>query len=226
MYAILQQSGHQYRVSPGDRLVVDRLTAEVGAVVALEPVVLVAGDDGTQVGTPVVDGVRVAAVVVSHSKGGKIRVFKYKPKKRYRRTHGHRSLLTELRVEAVLAAGEPLPQPKAAVAVEEAPAKPARARRAKTEEPSAEKSEKSGAERAEKSGAERSGAAKTTPTAAAPTADAAPDATAPAALEVADTEPPAAVADAEPPAAEAPKKAPRPRAKKPPVADPGDTPES
>lgn len=113
MYAILQQSGHQYRVSPGDRLVVDRLAAEVGSVVALEPVVLVAGDDGTQVGTPVVDGARVAAVVVSHRKGAKIRVFKYKPKKHYRRTHGHRSFLTELRVEAVLAAGEPLPKPKA-----------------------------------------------------------------------------------------------------------------
>ncbi len=117
MYAILQQSGHQYRVSPGDRLLVDRLAAEVGSVVALEPVVLVAADDGTpQVGTPVVDGVRVAATVVGHTKGGKIRVFKYKPKKRYRRTHGHRSLLTELRVEAVLAAGEALPEPKVAEA--------------------------------------------------------------------------------------------------------------
>ena len=115
MYAILQQSGHQYRVSPGDRLLVDRLAAEVGSVVALEPVVLVQGDEGSPtVGTPVVDGVRVAAVVVSHRKGAKIRVFKYKPKKHYRRTHGHRSLLTELRVEAVLAAGEALPKPQAA----------------------------------------------------------------------------------------------------------------
>ena len=115
MYAILQQSGHQYRVSPGDRLLVDRLAAEVGSIVALEPVVLVQGDKGVQVGTPVVDGARVAAVVVGHTKGGKIRVFKYKPKKRYRRTHGHRSLLTELRIEAVLAKGEKLPEaPKAA----------------------------------------------------------------------------------------------------------------
>jgi len=136
MYAILQQSGHQYRVSPGDRLVVDRLAAEVGSVVALEPVVLVAGDDGTQIGSPVVDGVRVAAVVVSHRKGAKIRVFKYKPKKRYRRTHGHRSHLTELRVEAVLAAGEPLPEPKAV----EKPAPKAKATAAaKAEAPAAEK---------------------------------------------------------------------------------------
>lgn len=148
MYAILQQSGHQYRVSPGDRLVVDRLTAEVGSVVALEPVVLVAGDDGTQIGSPVIDGARVAAVVVAHGKGAKIRVFKYKPKKHYRRTHGHRSLLTELRVEAVLAAGEPLPERKAeekkkkpAATAPEA-AKPARSRaRAKAPEAEAETAE-------------------------------------------------------------------------------------
>jgi ribosomal protein L21 len=97
-------------------------------MVELEPVVLVQNDEGTQVGTPVVDGVRVAAVVVAHGKGAKIRVFKYKPKKRYRRTHGHRSALTELRIEAVLAAGEPMPKPKAA---EPKAAKPATAAAAK-----------------------------------------------------------------------------------------------
>lgn len=132
MYAILQQSGHQYRVSPGDRLVVDRLAAEVGSVVALEPVVLVQNDEGTQVGTPVVSGARVAAVVVAHSQGAKIRVFKFKPKKRYRRTHGHRSALTELRIEAVLAAGEPLPELKAAAPKAEKTAAPAAAKPART----------------------------------------------------------------------------------------------
>jgi large subunit ribosomal protein L21 len=143
MYAILQQSGHQYRVSPGDRLLVDRLAAEVGSIVALEPVVLVQGDEGApNVGAPVVDGVRVAATVVSHPKGGKIRVFKYKAKKRYRRTHGHRSLLTELRVEAVLAAGEALPEPKVAEAAPAKAAKPARSRaKAKAEAPVAEVAE-------------------------------------------------------------------------------------
>jgi large subunit ribosomal protein L21 len=142
MYAILQQSGHQYRVSPGDRLLVDRLAAEVGSMVALEPVVLVQNDAGTQVGTPVVDGARVAAVVVSHRKGAKVRVFKYKPKKRYRRTHGHRSLLTELRVEALLAAGEALPEAPV-VETKPAPAPPTKAARGKkaaaaAAEPSAE----------------------------------------------------------------------------------------
>jgi large subunit ribosomal protein L21 len=145
MYAILQQSGHQYRVSPGDRLVVDRLTAEVGSMVALEPVVLLVGDDGASVGTPVVEGARVAAMVVSHRKGAKLRVFKYKAKKHYKRTHGHRSFLTELRVEAVLAKGEPMPKAtkaeKADKAEKPVAAKPARTRAkaaAKVEEPVAE----------------------------------------------------------------------------------------
>jgi large subunit ribosomal protein L21 len=110
MYAILEQGGHQYRVSPGDRLVIDRLDAEVGEVIALEPVLVVSDGAATTLGSPQVEGARVAAVVVGHTKGRKLRVFKYKPKKRYRRTMGHRSLLTELRIEALLAKGDPLPK--------------------------------------------------------------------------------------------------------------------
>jgi large subunit ribosomal protein L21 len=136
MYAILQQGGHQYRVAPGDRLVVDRLEAEVGSLIALEPVLLVSGEAGATVGAPVVEGARIAALVVAHSQGKKLRVFKYKPKKRYRRTIGHRSQLTELRIEALLAAGEPLPEVAPAV-VEDAgpeaePSRPARRRAAAT----------------------------------------------------------------------------------------------
>jgi large subunit ribosomal protein L21 len=143
MYAIVQQGGHQYRVSPGDRLVVDRLEAAVGSVVALEPVLLVQGDAGeATVGSPIVDGARVAAIVVNHTKGRKLRVFKYKAKKRYRRTQGHRSHLTELRIDSLLAAGEALPEAPVRIVVEapeaegveevevaEAPAAKARTRR-------------------------------------------------------------------------------------------------
>jgi large subunit ribosomal protein L21 len=217
MYAILQQSGHQYRVSPGDRLVVDRLSAEVGSVVALEPVVLVQNDDGTQVGTPVVDGARIAAVVVSHRKGAKIRVFKYKPKKRYRRTHGHRSLLTELRVEAVLAAGEPLPEAPVAAArpapAAEAPAAPkarsrgrAKAAEAEVETPVAEAPKAAGKAKAPKAAV----AAAPEATEAPETPEASADAGAQGATSADAT---AATADAtEAPAA--PKRAPRSRAKK------------
>jgi large subunit ribosomal protein L21 len=197
MYAILQQSGHQYRVSPGDRLVVDRLAAEVGSMVALEPVVLVAGDDGTQVGTPVVDGVRVAAMVVSHRKGAKIRVFKYKPKKRYRRTHGHRSHLTELRIEAVLAAGEALPEPKKPEAAKPEPEKKPTRSRAKAKAPEAAVAE-----------------------AEAPEAEAPANisASAPETVETGTTPPADATEEAAPK-----KRAPRPKK---PAADSGETPES
>jgi large subunit ribosomal protein L21 len=220
MYAILQQSGHQYRVSPGDRLVVDRLTAEVGSVVALEPVVLVQNDDGTQVGTPVVEGARVAVVVVGHPKGAKIRVFKYKAKKHYRRTHGHRSLLTEVRVEALLGKGDPLPkapEPKPAEAKAEA-AKPARSRSRAKAEPEVE------------------AAAVETAEAAAPEAPAAPKTTRAKAAKVEAPEAPeaetAATPDAEAAAEETPKRAPRSRARKAPdadetpAADGGETPEA
>ena len=109
MYAILSHGGRQYRVSAGDRLLVDRLSAEVGSVVALEPVLLTGGDgERTGVGDDV-DGMRVAATVVAHRRGRKLRIFKYKAKKRSRKVAGYRSDLTELRVDSILAKGAALP---------------------------------------------------------------------------------------------------------------------
>src|SRR5207302_1340435 len=99
------------------------------SVVALEPVLLVQGDDGAQVGTPTVEGARVAAVVVGDRRQNRIRVFKYKAKKHYRRTHGHRGQVTELRVQALLAAGEPLPDAPSAAEAAPAVAAPSRPRR-------------------------------------------------------------------------------------------------
>jgi large subunit ribosomal protein L21 len=116
MYAIVQQGGHQYRLAPGDRFLVDRMAAEVGSMIALEPVLLLGDADGAGPGLDAAQGARVAAVVVGHRLGRKLRVYKYKPKKRYRRTQGHRSRYTELRVEALLTAGQPLPGPAAAAA--------------------------------------------------------------------------------------------------------------
>lgn len=108
MYAILSHGGRQYRVSAGDRLVVDRLDAPVGSVVALEPVLLTGGDGKTALGKDL-DGLRVAVTVVAHRRGEKLRIFKYKAKKRSRKMAGYRSDLTELRVESILAKGAALP---------------------------------------------------------------------------------------------------------------------
>jgi large subunit ribosomal protein L21 len=116
MYAVVRHGGHQYRVSPGDRLVVDRLSAEVGDVIGLSPVLLLSDADGVEVDAANLDGIRVAATVAAHRRGPKIRVFTFKPKKRHRRTLGFRADLTELVVDRFVASGEALPEPVTAEA--------------------------------------------------------------------------------------------------------------
>src|SRR6204780_5126327 len=113
MYAILQHGGHQYRVASGDRILVDRIPVEVGAVVALESVLLIGDGAETDVakGSPV--EASVTATVIAHRRGRKIRVFSYKPKKRHRRTLGYRSQLTELLIDEV-GRGKAETKPKAA----------------------------------------------------------------------------------------------------------------
>ncbi|TMB92434.1 MAG: 50S ribosomal protein L21 [Chloroflexi bacterium] len=100
MYAILEHGGHQYRVTTGDRLLVDRIPAEIGSTVTLEPVLMVVEGGAAEVGAGV-SSASVTATVIAHRRGRKLRVFTYKPKKRRRRTMGYRSQLTELRVEEV-----------------------------------------------------------------------------------------------------------------------------
>ncbi len=105
MYAVIQHGSHQYRVTTGDRLLVDRLKAEVGATVKLEDVLLLGGDDAaTSDGGELAKAV-VTATVVAHRRGRKLRVMTYKPKKRHRRTLGYRSQLTELLIEDVQSDG-------------------------------------------------------------------------------------------------------------------------
>ncbi len=105
-YAIVEAMGHQYRVAPNEYLEVDRLPFDVGDLVELERVLLVVNGDEVHVGTPTVEGARVRAVVVDHFKGPKILVFKYKPRKRYRRRRGHRQKYTRLLVKEILLPGE------------------------------------------------------------------------------------------------------------------------
>lgn len=112
MYAILKHGGHQYRVSAGDRLLVDRIPADVGSTVTLEPVLLVADGASVEAGEQSLGDARVTATVVAHRRGRKLRVFTYKPKKRRRRTLGYRSQLTELLVDEVIA--HKAPQARAA----------------------------------------------------------------------------------------------------------------
>lgn len=100
-YAIIETGGKQYRVSVGDRIAVERLAADDGGEITLDRVLLIGGDGQTRVGTPVVAGASVTATVDDHFRGEKIVVFKYKPKKRYRRRIGHRQALSHLTITAI-----------------------------------------------------------------------------------------------------------------------------
>jgi len=98
MYAVVEVGGRQYRVSPGDEIFVEKLTAEAGSEIKL-PALLVSNDAGVvTVGKPHVAGADVAAQVVGDQKGEKLIIFKYHPKKRYRKKTGHRQSYTKLKI--------------------------------------------------------------------------------------------------------------------------------
>jgi large subunit ribosomal protein L21 len=97
MYAVVEVGGRQYRVSPGDEIYVEKLEAAAGDALKL-PVLLVSDDSGVTVGKPIVEGHEVSAQVVGEEKGEKLIVFKYTPKKRYRRKTGHRQTYTKLKI--------------------------------------------------------------------------------------------------------------------------------
>jgi large subunit ribosomal protein L21 len=103
VYAIIRTGGKQYRVKPGDVVRVERLEGEVGAKVSLGEVLFVAGEGEPRVGQPLLDGVAVLGTVLEQDRDAKIRVFKYKKRKHYRRTRGHRQSFTAVRIDAVQA---------------------------------------------------------------------------------------------------------------------------
>lgn len=101
MYAIVRAGGHQFRVAPGDTIEVERFEGEPGSQVELGEVLMVSGDNGVQIGTPLVSGAKVIATVLGQAKGDKLIVFKFKAKKRYRRKTGHRQGLTRLSIKEI-----------------------------------------------------------------------------------------------------------------------------
>lgn len=100
-HAIIETGGKQYRVAEGDVLFIEKLSVEAGSEVTFDKVLAVFNDDQTVFGAPVVDGASVAASVVKNGKSKKIRVFKMKPKKGYRRTQGHRQPYTQVKINAI-----------------------------------------------------------------------------------------------------------------------------
>jgi len=98
MYAIIESCGRQYKVTKGDVVFFEKLDVEEGKKVTFDNVVLVSDDKKVEVGTPYVKDVKVEGKVVSHGKGKKILVYKYKAKKNYRRTQGHRQPYTKVEI--------------------------------------------------------------------------------------------------------------------------------
>jgi large subunit ribosomal protein L21 len=103
-YAIVEVNGKQYRAEEGKNLTVDRVAQKAGEEVSLDKVLLLSGETGVKVGTPYVEGASIKAVVDSEIKGDKIVVFKYKPKKDYRLTQGHREIYTVLNIKEFVGA--------------------------------------------------------------------------------------------------------------------------
>ncbi len=103
MYAIVRAGGKQYRVEKGDTIYVERLSTAVGEKVTLGEVLLVGGSEkgSARVGSPLLDKASVVGTVVEDGRERKIRVFKYKKRKHYRRTKGHRQAYTALRIDAI-----------------------------------------------------------------------------------------------------------------------------
>ena len=102
MTAIIVTGGKQYKVSEGDTLFIEKLPVEAGDNVTFDQVLAIVDGEKATFGTPVVEGAKVEASVVKNGKGKKIRVLKYKPKRGYKRTQGHRQPYTKVTVSKIV----------------------------------------------------------------------------------------------------------------------------
>ncbi|HZV84779.1 MAG TPA: 50S ribosomal protein L21 [Brevundimonas sp.] len=106
MYAVIKTGGKQYRVQPGDVIVVEKLDGDAGSNVSLGDVLMLGGDKGVTLGAPMIAGAAVAATLVETRKGEKIKIFKKTRRQGYRRTNGHRQMESVLRITGIEGAGE------------------------------------------------------------------------------------------------------------------------
>ena len=101
MHAIIVTGGKQYKVTEGDTLYIEKLNAEAGDTITFDQVLAILNGDNATFGAPVVEGATVTANVVKNGKGKKVLVFKYKPKKNYRRRQGHRQPYTKVEITKI-----------------------------------------------------------------------------------------------------------------------------
>ena len=95
---VIKTGGKQYRVSSGEKLKVEQIAADVGSEITIDQVLLVADGDKVSVGKPLVEGASVKATVVNHGRGDKVRIFKMRRRKHFKKQQGHRQNFTEIQV--------------------------------------------------------------------------------------------------------------------------------
>lgn len=103
MYAVIKTGGKQYKVAAGDKLKVEKLVGDVGSKVVIDKVLLIADGETTTIGAPLVAGAKVSATVVSHGRADKVMIFKFRRRKHYRKTQGHRQSFTEIQIDTIAA---------------------------------------------------------------------------------------------------------------------------
>jgi large subunit ribosomal protein L21 len=104
MYAVIETGGKQYRVAPGDVIKVEKLDGEVGSAIEFNKVLAVAGDTTLSVGSDVANA-KVKGSIAAQGRGDKVIVFKFKRKKQYKRTIGHRQYLTSVKIDEIVSYG-------------------------------------------------------------------------------------------------------------------------
>lgn len=108
MYAIVEIAGQQFKVERGNKVYVHRLDANEGAKVEFDKVFLIENGGNISIGSPTVDGAKVAATVIEHLKGDKVIIFKKKRRKGYQKWNNHRQHLTQILIQGILGKGESL----------------------------------------------------------------------------------------------------------------------
>ena len=106
MYAIMETGGKQYKVQKGDVLSIEKLNAETGGFFEVSKILALSRDDGLIIGKPYVEGAKVVLKIIEQGKGEKILVFKYKPKKKYRKLRGHRQPYSKVMVDGIFDGSE------------------------------------------------------------------------------------------------------------------------
>ncbi len=102
MYAVIKTGGKQYKVAPGEKLKIEQIPADVGAEVVLDQVLMVGEGESVRIGQPIVAGATVKATVLAHGRGDKVRIFKMRRRKHYRKQQGHRQGFTELLIDSIV----------------------------------------------------------------------------------------------------------------------------